>query len=117
MPTRTTIDFLQGTLPALILKALSFGPRHGYAIARWVGHVTDDALPIEDGALYPALHRLEAQRLVEATWTVSAETGRRVKRYALTAAGRRRLKAERSEWQKFSGAVSRVLGARSGRRS
>jgi PadR family transcriptional regulator PadR len=115
--TRTTIDFLQGTLPALVLKALSFGPLHGYAIARWVEHVTDDALPIEDGALYPTLHRLEAQGLVEATWAVSAETGRRVKRYALTAAGHRRLKAERSEWQKFSGAVTRVLGARSGRRS
>ena len=51
MPTRTTIDFLQGTLPALVLKALSFGPLHGYAIARWVEHVTDDELPLEDGAL------------------------------------------------------------------
>ena len=117
MPTRTTIDFLQGTLPALVLKALSFGPLHGYAIARWVEHVTDDELPLEDGALYPALHRLEAQGLVEATWTVSTETGRRVKQYALTAAGRRRLKAEQSEWQRFSGAVTRVLAARSGRRS
>ncbi len=117
MPPRTTIDFLQGTLPALILKALSFGPLHGYAVARWVERVTDDALPIEDGALYPALHRLEAQGLVEAAWTVSAETGRRVKRYALTAAGRRRLKAEASEWRRFSGAVTRVLGARSGRRA
>ena len=112
---RTTIDFLQGTLPALILKALSFGPLHGYGIARWVERVTDDELPIEDGALYPALHRLEAQGLIEAEWVRSA-TNRRVKRYELTAAGRQRLTAESTEWRRFSGAVSRVLQARGGRR-
>jgi len=113
---RTTIDFLQGTLPALILKALSFGSLHGYGIARWVERVTDDELPIEDGALYPALHRLEAKGLITSEWVRSA-TNRRVKRYELTAEGRRRLKAESTEWLRFSGAVSRVLQARSGRRS
>jgi len=113
--TRTTIDFLQGTLPALILKALSFGPLHGYGIARWIEQVTGDELPIEDGALYPALHRLEARKLITAEWTRSA-TGRRVKRYTLTAEGRKRLRAESSEWVRFSVAVTRVLDARTGKR-
>ena len=111
MLDRTTIDLLQGTLGVLILKSLSWGPMHGYGIARWIEHVSGDELPIEEGSLYPALHRLQARGLVTSQWGVS-ETNRRVKTYTITAQGTQQLKAEMSRWQMFSGAVSRVLEAR-----
>ena len=99
---------LHGTLDALVLKTLSWGPRHGYAIARWLEETTDEAIQIEEGSLYPALYRLEARGWIESEWGVS-ELGRRAKFYRLTRAGRERLKAETARWAGFAAAVSKVL--------
>jgi PadR family transcriptional regulator, regulatory protein PadR len=108
---RTGIDLLQGTLGVLILKGLSFGPKHGYGLARWIEETATSELVIEEGSLYPALHRLQARGLVTSAWTVS-DTNRRVKTYTITEQGRAQLKAELSRWQHFSAAITRVLGAR-----
>lgn len=99
---------LHGTLDALILKTLASGPRHGYAIARWIEEVTGDALQIEDGSLYPALYRMEQKGWIDAEWGMS-ELGRRVKLYRLTPTGRARLKRETAAWSTFAHAVSRIL--------
>jgi transcriptional regulator len=107
----TQTDLLQGSLDVLILKALSWGPRHGYAIARWLEATTRDALAIEDGSLSPALYRMERTGWIEAAWGVS-ELGRRAKLYELTAQGRERLAQEAKAWRRFSKAMSRVLAAR-----
>ncbi len=101
-------DFLHGTLDVLILKTLSWGPRHGYAIAKWLEAGSGDALQIEDGSLYPALYRLERKGWIEAEWGVT-ETKRRAKFYRLAAAGREQLHARTAEWVEFSSAVSRIL--------
>ena len=111
MADRTTIDLLQGTLGVLILKSLSWGPAHGYGIARWIEQITDDELLVEEGSLYPSLHRLQAHGLVTSEWEIS-DTNRRVKTYTITDAGRQRLRAEMSRWTRFSNAVSRALDAR-----
>ena len=111
MPDRTTIDLLQGTLAVLILKSLSWGPLHGYGIARWIEQITDDELLVEEGSLYPALHRLQARGLVTSEWAIS-DSNRRVKTYTITEQGRQQLRAELSRWQRFSSAVSRALDAR-----
>jgi PadR family transcriptional regulator, regulatory protein PadR len=113
MLDRTTIDLLQGTLGVLILKSLSWGPMHGYGIARWIEQITEQDLLVEEGSLYPALHRLEARGLVTSQWSIS-ETNRRVKTYRLTEQGRQQLRAETSRWTRFSVAVTRVLQARRG---
>jgi PadR family transcriptional regulator PadR len=107
----TTVDLLQGTLAALILKSLSWGPLHGYGIARWIELVTEDELLVEEGSLYPALHRLQARDLVTSQWTIS-DTNRRVRCYSLTEQGKQQLRAEMSRWERFSVAVSRALTAR-----
>jgi transcriptional regulator len=107
----TTVDLLQGTLATLILKSLSWGPLHGYGIARWIEQVTEDELLVEEGSLYPALHRLQARELVSSQWTIS-ETNRRVRCYTLTEQGRQQLRAELSRWERFSVAVTRALQAR-----
>lgn len=99
---------LHGTLDVLVLKTLSGGPRHGYAIARWLEDAVDDTLQIEDGSLYPALYRMEKRRWIEAEWGES-ELGRRVKTYRLTAAGRAQLRRETETWKTFSRTVSRIL--------
>ncbi len=99
---------LHGTLDALILKTLSWGPRHGYAIARWIEQMTGELLQIEEGSLYPALYRLERRGLIESEWGTS-ELNRRAKFYQLTEAGRARLADETEEWTRFTDAVSRVL--------
>ena len=96
---------LHGTLDALILKTLAGGPRHGYAIARWIEEATGEALQIEDGSLYPALYRMEQKGWIEAEWGMS-ELGRRVKLYRLTGAGRDRLSQETEQWRTFAGVVS-----------
>ncbi len=101
-------ELLHGTLDALVLKTLSWGPRHGYAIARWIEEITDDALRIEEGSLYPALYRLERRGLIEAEWGLS-ENNRKVKFYQLTDAGRERLAVETAQWKQFTAAVSKVL--------
>jgi PadR family transcriptional regulator PadR len=105
-----TIELLQGTLDVLILKTLSWGPMHGYGIARWLQHTTDDVLNIEEGSLYPALHRMERRRWIASEWGLS-ENNRRAKYYKLTTEGRRQLRAESSTWSAFSEAVSKVLTA------
>ena len=111
MNDRTTVDLLQGTLAALILKSLSWGPLHGYGIARWIEQITEDELLVEEGSLYPALHRLQARGLVTSEWTVS-ETNRRVRCYTLTEPGRQQLRAELSRWERFSEVVTRALQSR-----
>jgi PadR family transcriptional regulator PadR len=111
MADRTSIDLLQGTLGVLILKALSWGPLHGYGVSRWIEQVAGDDLLIEEGSLYPALHRLQARGLVTSEWTVS-DSNRRVRSYTLTPVGRQQLRAEMTRWDNFAVAVSRVLHAR-----
>lgn len=108
--SKTPNALLHGALDALILKTLGRGPRHGYAIARFIEDATGDAVLIEDGSLYPALYRLERRGWVEAEWGTS-ELGRRAKLYRITAAGRERLAAELATWKKFSAGVSKVLFA------
>lgn len=99
---------LQGTLDLLVLKTLAWGPRHGYAIARWLEDTTENALRIEEGSLYPALYRLERRGMVQASWGTS-ELGNRIKVYALTPRGRQELQAELARYEQFAGAVARVL--------
>ena len=108
MSPRSTNDLLNGTLDALVLKTLSWGPRHGYAIARWLEETTGEAIQIEEGSLYPALYRLERRGLIEAEWGLSENT-RNVKFYQLTPAGRERLAVETAQWKRFTAAVSKVL--------
>ena len=102
------LDLLQGTLDVLVLKTLSWGPRHGYAVARWIAEATDDALAVEEGALYTALHRLEKRGLVESEWGLS-ENNRRAKYYQLTADGRAALRAQTARWTRYAEAVFKVL--------
>ena len=104
-------DLLHGTLETLILKTVSQGPRHGYAIARWLEETSGDALHIEDGSLYPALYRMEQRGWIAAEWGVS-ELGRRAKLYRLTPDGRKRLAASTAQWIDFARAVSSVLQTR-----
>lgn len=103
---------VQGTLELLILKTLSWGPRHGYAIARWIEGTTDDALQIEEGSLYPALYRMQRRRWIAAEWGRSAQ-GRDIKLYSLTPAGRAHLRAQIAQWSSCVAAVGKVLEARS----
>lgn len=99
---------LHGTLDALILKTLAKGPRHGYAIARFIEDTSGEAVLVEEGSLYPALYRLERRGWVEAEWGTS-ELGRRAKLYRLTDAGREQLASEMAIWRRFSAGVSKVL--------
>jgi PadR family transcriptional regulator PadR len=104
----TSKDRLHGTLDVLILKTLTGGPRHGYAIARWLEDQTGNEIQVEEGSLYPSLYRMERKGWLEAEWGMS-ELNRRVKLYRLTADGRRHLRAETMEWARFAAAISRVL--------
>jgi len=106
--TRDSLDLIKGTLDMLVLKALSFGALHGYAISRWVRERTDGVLGIEDAALYQALHRLERRGWIESEWGLS-ENNRRAKFYELTAKGRRQLTAEDSQWRQYAAAVFTVM--------
>ena len=103
-----TSDFLHGTLDVLILRTLSWGPRHGYAIARWLEAGSGAALQIEDGSLYPALYRLERRGWIEAEWGLT-ETKRKAKFYSLSSTGRAQLERQTAEWAAFSAAVTRIL--------
>jgi transcriptional regulator len=103
-------DLLQGTLDLMILKVLSLEPVHGWAIAQRIRQLSKDVLKVNQGALYPALHRLEHQAWIEASWGES-ENNRRAKYYSLTRAGRARLKVEESSWDRLSLAVQGVLNA------
>jgi transcriptional regulator len=103
-------ELLRGTLDALVLKTLSWGPRHGYAIARWINHVSGDTLTVEDRALYLALHRLEARGFVDAEWGLS-ENNRRAKYYRLTRAGRAELRADATRLARYTAALLAVLNS------
>lgn len=102
------MNFMQGTLDVLILRALADGRLHGYDIVEWIRSATNGALEIEDGALYTALHRMEARRWLGADWKTSPK-GRRAKYYRLTLEGRRQLRLGEKEWDKFSSAVAAVF--------
>ena len=106
----TNIGLLQGTLDVLVLKALSWGPKHGHAVARLIHHTTDGAFEVLDGSLYAALHRLEERGWVEAEWGLS-DKGKRAKFYRLTPEGRRALRAETATWDAYVAAVARVMRA------
>jgi transcriptional regulator len=102
------IDLIQGTLDVLVLKTLSWGPLHGYAIARFIKQATGDTLQIEEGALYPALHRMEQRGWVVSVWGLS-ENNRRAKFYRLAPKGRKALHTEASTWQRYVAAVEMLL--------
>ena len=104
---------LYGTIELLILKSLSRGPSHGFGVARWIELVSDDTLTVEEGSLYPALYRLEAEGWIEAEWGVS-ENKRRAKFYALTPLGRRMLRAEETRWERFVTTMTKILSTTPG---
>jgi transcriptional regulator len=101
-------DILRGTLDLLVLKALSCGPAHGYAVARWIEGATGDCLAVGEGTLYPALHRLEERGWISASWGTS-ENNRQAKFYALTRRGRARLDVETENWRRYAAAVFAAL--------
>jgi transcriptional regulator len=106
-----SLDFQKGTLDLMILKTLSWGPAHGYAVARWIEQCTDDALKVEEGSLYPAMHRLEERGFVTSEWGVTG-TKREAKFYRITTLGKKRLAAAQADWKRFSLALSAVLESR-----
>ena len=101
-------DLVQGTLDLLLLKIIALEPLHGWAIAQRLKHVSGDVLQVSEGSLYPALHKLEQEGWITAKWRV-AETGRRAKFYTLSLAGRRALAREAANWERLSGAISKVV--------
>lgn len=105
-----SLELLHGTLDTLVLKTLSWGPCHGYAIARWLRETSGGEFEVEDRALYVSLHRMEARGWVRSEWGLS-ENNRRAKFYELTAEGRRQLQAKQAHWARYAAAVFRVLGA------
>lgn len=102
-------DLVQGTLDLLILKTLSLEPAHGWAVAKRIQQMSADVLQVQQGSLYPALHRLEQQGWIAATWEANTETSRRVKVYALTRAGRAQFTREAEAWDRLSSAVTMVV--------
>lgn len=110
MQTREDQSLLQGTLDLLVLRTLAWGPRHGYAVARWIRETSDDALNVEDRALYLSLHRLEERGWIESEWGLS-ENNRRARYYQLTPAGKRQLRAQVQRWESYVVAVGKILGA------
>ena len=108
------IHLIKGTLDVLVLKTLSWGPAHGYGISRWIRQSSADDLQIEEGALYPALRRLEERGFVESAWQRLPETGREARVYRLTPSGQRTLRKEVAAWQRYVAAFARVLEARPG---
>jgi len=107
---KDSLTLLKGTLDVLILKSLSWAPLHGYAVSRWIRQTTDDVLEVQEGVLYPALHRLERRGLVQAEWGRS-DTNRKVKYYELTEQGVVRLATQGNEWSRYADAMDKVLGA------
>lgn len=108
--TGSEADVLQGTLDLLILKALTLGPLHGWGVSKRIRQMSKDVLEVNQGSLYPALHRLEDRGLIQASWGVS-DKGRRAKFYTLTDAGREQFVEERESWELFATAVRHVLQA------
>ena len=113
MPS-SDLDLLRGTLDLLILKTLSWGPMHGLAVLRWIEQTTHDRLQIEEGALYPALHRMERKGWLDAEWGFT-ENNRKAKYYRLTAAGRKQLAAALSKWSRYTEAMQLVIAAQGAR--
>ncbi len=109
-PSASNLELLQGTLDVLVLKSLIWGPRHGYAVARWIRETTKEELSIDDGALYTALHRMEHRGWLSSEWGVNDEN-RRVKLYAMTSGGRTELRRRTEQWTRYAAAVARVLQA------
>ncbi len=107
------LHLLKGTFDVLILKTLSWGPAHGYAISRWISQSSENDLKIEEGALYPALRRLEERGWIESRWQVT-DTGREARVYTMTDDGRRALRTELAAWQRYVAAFTRVINARPG---
>jgi PadR family transcriptional regulator, regulatory protein PadR len=107
-PYKNPIELLQGTLDLLVLQTLSWGPQHGYGIAQAIRAGSGETLQVDTGSLYPALHRLERQGAIAASWEVS-ENNQRVRVYRLTAAGRKRLVEERSRWEQLAEAIAGVM--------
>jgi transcriptional regulator len=107
---KAQLELVRGTLDVLILKALVWGPLHGYAITNLIRRQTDDALLVEEGTLYPALWRLENKGLIEGEWGLS-ENNRKARFYRLTSEGRRHLREETKTWEAYAAAVSKLLGA------
>ena len=108
MAQESRLDLLQGTLDLLILRTLQTGPQHGWAISERIQQISEDVLRVNQGSLYPALHRLEHQGWIKAEWGVS-ELGRRARFYRLTPAGRKQLETETEAWGRMSAAIGRVL--------
>ncbi|HEY4307380.1 MAG TPA: PadR family transcriptional regulator [Gemmatimonadaceae bacterium] len=108
---RAPVDVLQGTLDLIVLKSLSWGPMHGFGLARWIQRTTDDALQVEEGSLYPALYRMENRGWIKATWAMT-ENGRRAKYYKLTATGKKQLEMESRAWDAASGAIAKIMAAK-----
>jgi len=108
---RASVDLLQGTLDLIVLKSLSWGPMHGFGLARWIQLTTDDVLQVEEGSLYPALYRMENRGWIKAQWALT-ENGRRAKYYKLTATGKRQLETESRSWEAVSGAIAKIMAAR-----
>jgi len=104
------LDVVRGTLDLMILKTLSWTPMHGLAIVRWIERTTDSQLQIEEGALYPALHRMEQKKWLQAEWRYT-EQGRKARFYRITAAGKRQLNAELSRWARYSEAIGLLISA------
>jgi len=102
-------DLLQGTLDVLVLKTLQLEPMHGWGVSQRIQQISENVLQVNQGSLYPALHRLEEQGLIRASWAVS-ENNRQAKYYELTKLGRKHLAAETENWERLSGAVGRILG-------
>ncbi|HEX2189454.1 MAG TPA: PadR family transcriptional regulator [Longimicrobiaceae bacterium] len=102
------LQLLQGTLDVLVLKTLSWGPRHGYEIARWIRDATDREIQVEDRALYVSLHRMEARGWLESEWGIT-ENNRRAKYYRATPEGRRQLQAQTGTWTRYAAAVFKIL--------
>ena len=105
---KASVDLLQGTLDLLVLKTLSWGPAHGYAVARWIEQLTGDTLQVGEGSLYPSLHRLEERELIVSEWDTT-EHNRRARFYRLTPQGRAQLRVQTAGWEKFVAAVGNVL--------
>ena len=101
-------DLVQGMLDLLILKTISLEPKHGWAIAKRIQQISGDVLQVQQGSLYPALHRLEQKAWIKAKW-MESDTGRRAKYYSLTAAGRAQLEKETKNWRRLSGAINLVI--------
>src|SRR5882672_8343222 len=108
MKPASKLDLLQGTLDLLILRTLLAGPQHGWAISERIQQVSEDVLRVNQGSLYPALHRLEHQGWIKADWGIS-ELGRRARFYRLTAAGRKQLEVETADWARLTAAITRIL--------